>query len=366
MITVRDRQEDRTKSFTDETSPKQSQKSDRKVSIHGQVIREESLRWFRDLLKLYPNDPHETKSVRILEDFHTFPEEFRGRTWVEMKKVRIHVVDSLPYQLNYKEILQEVFRLNDIHKLIESDARHGSEFAKFVKKRVDEIVTEGIIRDSTPHRLRELMRPNYPGGTYAFFIRQEYEPPERPVDLQPFRTKRKSMTAVAVKYAGKAAPVFTPAMDRITPAMRIYSNSYGHFEVRKVLGDSHAFDKGDNKSLSWVRNERDRTVASSLYMGYLDDVWPIDPCVPEYVDDTLGELYDMPSHESEYLQAADIAAGFARQKYERYGIAAVAESFEYVTINGERITQDNAEKQFEYWRQLHERQQRLTIMILTN
>jgi hypothetical protein len=189
LITVRDRREDATKSFTDETSPRQPPKSDRKVSIHGQVIREESLKWFRDLIRLYPNEPHETKSVRILEDFHTFPEELRARTWVEMKKVRMHVVDSLPYQLNYKEILQDVFKRNDIHNLIESDARRGNEFAKLIKQRMDETVTGWIIRDSTPHRLREMMKPNYPRGSLSFYIQREHEIPEPPIDLEPFRAR---------------------------------------------------------------------------------------------------------------------------------------------------------------------------------
>jgi len=88
--------------------------------------------------------------------------------------------------------------------------------------------------------------------------------------------------------------------------------------------------------------------------------------VPEYVDDfderyshfAYGQLYPVKSHESEYIQAADIAAGFARDAYEKYSVVAVAEQFEYVTINGERVTQDNAQERFEYWRQLHEREQR--------
>ena len=75
MITVRDRREGFTKSFTDDESSPKLPKSTRKVSIHGQVIREgESLKWFRDLIKLYPNDTQETNSLRILEDFRSYPQ----------------------------------------------------------------------------------------------------------------------------------------------------------------------------------------------------------------------------------------------------------------------------------------------------
>jgi hypothetical protein len=77
-----------------------------------------------------------------------------------------------------------------------------------------------------------------------------------------------------------------------------------------------------------------------------------------YEDDSFGELYSVPSDASSYTQAADIVAGFARQDYERYGIAAVAGKFDYVTLNGERITQGNAEAKFELWRQLIEQEKR--------
>jgi hypothetical protein len=93
VITVRDRAEDLTASFTDDTSPNLP-KSHRKVSIHGQVIREsDDLKWFRELIKLNPNDTPETKSVRILQDFQQYPYDFRNRVWAGMKKVRIHIVD---------------------------------------------------------------------------------------------------------------------------------------------------------------------------------------------------------------------------------------------------------------------------------
>ena len=60
MIYVEDNPKD-AKSFTDETSPRKPAVSDRKVSIHGQVIRELSLKWFHDLMKLYPGEKPEVK-----------------------------------------------------------------------------------------------------------------------------------------------------------------------------------------------------------------------------------------------------------------------------------------------------------------
>jgi hypothetical protein len=377
VITVTDRREDATTSFTDETSPKLS-KSDRKVSIHGQVIREgQSLRWFRDLVKLYPNDNPETKSVRILEDFGTYPQEFRDRTWIGMKKVRIHIVDSLSYQTNYEKILANVFKGDELRKMVERDARRGDDFAKYIRTKMDETVTEWIIKDSTSHRLRDMMENDYPPYSLSFYLRPLH-PTRRdhPVNLRPFRTKVSSMTSKAVKVASKAASVFTPAMDRLGP-IRHLGESYGQYEVHRTLRDSHAFDQGDDKALKWIDDER-KDIGGRGWMPYDEGStdWMPDG-VPEYVDDfgesetysdfAYGRLYSVKSHESEYVQAADIAAGFARDAYERYSVVAVAEQFEYVTINGERVTQDNAQERFEYWRQLHEReQQNAQPLILVN
>lgn len=369
MITVRDRREDATKSFTDETSPKLP-KSDRKVSIHGQVIREgDSLKWFRDLVRLYPNDNPETKSVRVLEDFRTYPQEFRDRTWIGMKKVRIHIVDSLSYQTNYKKVLENVFKGDELRKMVERDARRGNEFAKHIRTKMDETVAEWIIKDSTSHRLRDMMENDYPRGSLSFYLRP-LDPTRRsrPVNMKPFRTQVSSMTSKAVKVASQAASVFTPAMDRLEP-IRHLGESYGQYEVQRTLRDSHAFDQGDDKSIKWIDDERKdiggRSWMLNEWTGSTD--WMPDG-VPEYIDDcgqsesysdfAYGKLYSVKSHESEYVQAADIAAGFARDAYEKYSVVAVAEQFEYVTINGERVTQDNAQERFEYWRQLHERERR--------
>ena len=355
MITVRDRREDLTKSFTDESSPKLP-KSHRRVSIHGQVMREsDDLKWFRELVKLYPNDSPENKSVRILKDFRSYPYEFRKMIRAGMKKVRIHIVDSLSYQEPYKEALQSVYNRDQVRWLLNRDAQKGNEFAQYIQRQLDEFVARDILRDSTSQRLRDMVETE--GGVGGFFplLRPiNPQPPYRPVDLQPFRRKSGSITSQAVKAVSKAASVFTPVMDQLTP-MAYLDSWHRRFEVHNALSDYHGFDEGDEKALTWVRDERDE-ISRRTFQG-----------IPEYIDDTSFEtfseftrekLYSLRSHESEYVQAADIAAGFARTDYEKYGIVAVAERFEYVTINGDRITQDNAQKKFDHWGNLHEQAKR--------
>jgi hypothetical protein len=205
VITVRDR-EDFTKSFTDETSPKLP-KSHRKVSIHGQVIREsDDLKWFRELVKRYPNDSPENKSVRILEDFDSYPYEFRKMVRAGMKKVRIHVVDSLSYQESYKEALRSVYDRDQVRRLLDRDAQRGNEFAQYIRRQLDEFVAKAILRDSTSQRLRDMVETEGSfGGFFPLLRPVDPQPRFRQVDLQPFRKKRGSITGQAVKAVSKAA-----------------------------------------------------------------------------------------------------------------------------------------------------------------
>ncbi len=347
MIYVEDNPKE-AKTFTDETSPKKPPTSDRKVSIHGQVIRELPLSWFYDLMRLYPGEPGEIKSTRILNDFHNLPSDKKSKIWAGMKQVIINIVDSLSYQIDYKKILNDVYKHDRAYELLKLHADQGNEFAKNVINRMDEAVTERIIRDSPPHRLRDMMRPRHWRGSLAFYMdRQEHHVDA--VDLTPFKTKTSSMAGKAVKYAAKSGSVFNRAIDFISPRQMFSNDSWMKLHVHQALRDSHAFDRGDDKSLKWIDSQRKEVTRGGPYGGY--DYY-------DYEDNSFGELYSIPSNHSSYTQAADIAAGFARQDYERYGIAAVAGRFEYVTLNGERITQSNAEKKFELWRQLIEQEKK--------
>jgi hypothetical protein len=60
---------------------------------------------------------------------------------------------------------------------------------------------------------------------------------------------------------------------------------------------------------------------------------------------------DLDSRQSFYVQAADIAAGIARQLYEGGSILAVKLNYDYVMFNGKRISQNEAYETIEEWRQ---------------
>lgn len=165
------------------------------------------------------------------------------------------------------------------------------------------------------------------------------------------------MSGKAVKYAAKSGSVFNRAIDFVGPRRVFGHDGWTQYYMRRALGDSHAFDRGDNKSIKWIDDQRRRVCGGGPY-DYVDDCGPWGKDGYWEPSGSFGRLYSLPSETSRHIQAADIAAGFARQDYERYGIAAVAGRFDYVTLNGERITQDNAEEKFGLWRDLTEEERR--------
>lgn len=349
------------KSFTDETSPRKPAASDRNVSIHGQVIKDLPLAWYYDLRKLHPDKTGEVKSEAILNDFHNLPREFRNKIWAGMKQVVINIVDSLSYQTDIKRIFGEVYKNDKIHELLRQNAKQGDKFSRNILKRMDETVTKWIIQDSPPERLKRSMRPRHTPYSLAFYMNRRFNQTYHDdVDLKPFEAKKSSMTSKAVKYAAKSASVFNPARDEINPMLMFQPDSWAHYNVRRKLRDSHAFDRGDDQSIKWIDSQRKEIGRGGPYdYGY------------NYEDEGddgfgYGPLHSIPSDTSSYTQAADIAAGFARQDYERHGIVAVAERFDYVTLNGERITQNNAEEKFELWRKLIEQEKRRSQQIVIN
>lgn len=341
------------KSFTDETSPRKPAASDRKVSIHGQVIKELPLDWYHDLMRLYPGERGEVKSVRILNEFHNLPREIQDNTWAGMKRVIINIVDSLSYQTDYKKILADVYKNDKAYELLRLHANQGKEVAKNILKVMDVTITEWIIRDSPPYRLKEIMCPRYFPGSLAFYMNQP-QPYDDEVDLTPFKSKTSSMLGKAVKYSSKSGSVFFRAIDQIDGRQRYLGENWTQYRVNQVLRDSHAFDRGDDKAIKWIDNQRQDIAKGGLY-NYRHNKF------------SFQTLYSVSSETSSHIQAADIAAGFARLAYERYGIVAVAGSFDYVTLNGERITQNDAEEKFELWRQLIEQEKRNSqAIILSN
>ena len=156
------------------------------------------------------------------------------------------------------------------------------------------------------------------------------EPEPLPIDLDPFRHKKANVLRGVSHFVSASASVFTPAIDELTGDTDdpyLTSPAATRWGAAGTLCKSHAFDKGDSTKTSWMEEQRS---------GVLERIRsPFSLLAPE-------PLVEVDSADSEHVQAADIAAGIARELWSRSNLVHVVRHFHYVTYNSDRLSVDRA------------------------
>jgi hypothetical protein len=103
----------------------------------------------------------------------------------------------------------------------------------------------------------------------------------------------------------------------------------------RSIADSRAFDRGESDALDFVKEQRSQVLAESRLFpwGILQQ----------------KELAELDSADSREIQAADIAAGIARELWYREGLVNLVRHFDYVLLNGMRLSETSAASH-PYWR----------------
>lgn len=104
---------------------------------------------------------------------------------------------------------------------------------------------------------------------------------------------------------------------------------FRHPNCARVLLTEHAvcriFDAGHDKAVAHVRRVRSESLNAV-----------VDYCCLA-LPDSFGQIDNRPSESSDHLQAADLAAGFAREAYQQAGIPGVLRKLRAVLYNGKVI-----------------------------
>ena len=95
---------------------------------------------------------------------------------------------------------------------------------------------------------------------------------------------------------------------------------------------THAFDAGDDQQLRLLEEARQNVLSELTVDG------------PLFMKPRPG-ITKVTSENSYFIQAADFASGIASNIYTFYGLLGVVSKFEYVTYNGRRVSQADAEEE---------------------
>jgi hypothetical protein len=157
--------------------------------------------------------------------------------------------------------------------------------------------------------------------------------PENTFDFTPFRHKNAHMLNDVANFSSASASVFSAAIDRFDEARDDYlfeSPLAGPYLINNALSRSHAFDEGNSRAVKWIEEQRADVLAQTDRQKHF---------YPASRPEPLQELRSTGFHP---IQAADIAASIAREFWDRNNLPYLLRHFDYVTYNGERLSEDRA------------------------
>lgn len=333
-------------SFTDETSRQNNEKTARRVWTHAQISKFANIQWFLELRSLYPEIKGEFKSSSAIDNFYKLPGSIRAKVSPGLRAARIHLVDTFAYEAESKQLMRHIYKCDNYEKVLRTNENQA--FAKRLITGMEEYVTKQILLDSPAQRLeRDLQARGLSGfGYYASLIRQESGRRELAIDLDPFKKGRKNMTDTAAKWVSKSGAVLSDAVEFAGRGF------YGEYEARQQVAEmvnkAHAFDEGDDSSIKWIKGQRDHFVLNTVYglHGFLKPLYGS-------IDSRL----------SLRTQAADIAARIGQRIYDDNGLNGLLDQFDYITFNGEKITESNVKNRMEFWCAITEREEKIQKLI---
>ncbi|MBX3291370.1 MAG: hypothetical protein KF881_00600 [Acidobacteria bacterium] len=333
-------------SFSDETSRQNNEKTARLVWTHAQISKFANIQWFLELRNLYPDVKSELKSSQVVDNFDKLPRDIRRRVSSGLRGARIHIVDTFAYEAESKQVMRRIYKCDNYEKVLREN--ENKEFAKLLIKGMEEWVAKQILLDSPAQRLEQNLQTRGMAGFgyVASTLRQESGRKELALDLDLFEKGNKRITDTAAKYVSRSGVVLSDAVE--FSGRSFLGEYHARQVVAQMVNQSHAFDAGDDAAVRWVKGQRDHFAINTVYglHGFLSPLYG-----------------DIDSKLSSRTQAADIAARIGQRIYDENGLEGLLDQFDYVTFNGERITETNIKARLEYWRTITEREERIEKLI---
>ena len=235
-------------------------------------------------------------------------------------------------------------------------ARSGDQAAKQLLRVGNEFVAKRILLDSLPFRLA--WKVVAVAETFGLVLHDHYVAKPLGLDLEAqlaaVKAARQSPVTRAAEFASKSGSVFAEADDRILKAKygAMVKHEFGgfarevHRTVAEALRERHAYDRGDEKLLRRVERVRDQLGAriERLADPFLYPTILVASNAASGGAPFAEPLGSIESYQVIEGQAGDIAARMAATLYEREGLAGLVKRFDFVTFNGQRVTENNLEE----------------------
>lgn len=330
-------------SFSDDTHTDGRLTGGYRASITAQVLPDARIDWYFELQPYFVFESGEIKSDAVLERFQTLPVEVRRRVRGGLAHVRVHIFDARPFALEISDIYRDVYGAPLPFQMLRQLGRSGGNAERFSARHILSVANSYIRDRASGLYLSEQLIDHLDHPGLARRRRLQCARPGSPSsqDSAPRGLGREFVGVQEVDQAlaigSVSAAVFTDAVetartdfDRDETGLPFDSDWGRRARVGQALSRPHAVDEGNSRVLATVEQQR------RAALDAVSSPFGVEPGLE--VDDRVAS---MPSTSSIFIQAADIAGGFARRDFELGGLPQVVRNFRHVSYNGKRATENN-------------------------
>lgn len=325
-------------SFTDETTPHTMFTGGHRVVVAATIPHDDPLGWLFDLTAAMSSASGEVKSEAALAKLRDLPGAQRHSILAGMRSARIHVCDQRPYRDKIEVDLISLYGDRMAFKSLLA-ASKSDPLAHRLVELFNEAVARQILIDSpvttVSYRVQTMVEEL---GGFAS-LRRDVGTLDQLIaglsDPQGGRLLRR-----AIEFAAKASAAFSE-IDVATSDIDSFTSRWCSVSpkvresVRMMLSQAHVFDRGNDRVVGVLE-----TIRSNMAELLADE---------SVVGSDSGRLITIDSIVSPHVQAADIAAGYAKGIYERDGLVDLTRQFDAVVFNGMRVGESEAERVMKRW-----------------
>ena len=281
------------------------------------------LRWHQDVVQRLARRSHEIKAALVLNHWSELPLDLRRAVMRTIREACISILDPRAYALEFERIVLRASR------------GHGDDVVSRIRRRfLGGYVADRVLRSSPAWRIQKMLFPESPfqldeiygvssahQGDDSLFkaLRQKLQKPH-------------NVRLYGARSAAAFAELLDPnermrAIDELINKRYVWLGEVDASVLTKHRMTKHVFDEGNRASVDAI--EMLRTAADSALVRR--ERWPV-------VLPPSGQVVEESSFASKELQAADLAAGYARRLYESdEGPRKVCVEFRQVLLNGSLV-----------------------------
>lgn len=283
------------------------------------------LRWHKDVVERLARRGGEVKASRVLRHWDGLPHDLRRAIKTTIREARISILDPRSYAFEFDGMLSRAAR------------GLGSDVRQRIRKQfLFKYVRDRVLIDSPAFRIQQMLFPDpmldlsevY--GVSSADIRNDSL-------FKELRKKLQKPHTVHL-FGARSTVAFAEILDPEEQANALRKMQEGGFFARDSVDASifrkhratrHVFDEGNSATVGAIEFLRQTAETAVKRL----DRFPL-------MLEGEGEIIEKPSTYSPELQAADLAAGYARQLYESHdGLKKVCLEFRQVLLNGTVVSE---------------------------